>query len=192
MVEVLSRNWWVLVLRGALAIVFGVLLLIAPPLVVQTIVLFFGAYAFVDGIFAVWTAVQNRGRERWWVSLLEGVLGIVAGIVVFLYPAFATITAVFFVLYIIAFWAVTTGLMQIWSAIQLRKEIEGEFWLGLGGLLSVVFGVLLILFPGSGVLTVLTIIAVYSFIFGAMMILLGFRLRGMQDKKPGTPTRQAA
>jgi uncharacterized membrane protein HdeD (DUF308 family) len=191
MVDVLSRNWWVLALRGALAILFGIVLLLFPPLVIQTMVLFFGAYAFVDGIFAVWTAFQNRGKERWWVGLLEGILGIVAGIVVFLYPSFATITAVFFVLYIIAFWAITTGIMQIWSAIQLRKEIQGEFWLGLSGLLSVIFGIFLILAPGAGVLAVVTIIAAYSIIFGAMLLFLAFRVRGMGGQnQTGSQTRQ--
>jgi uncharacterized membrane protein HdeD (DUF308 family) len=156
-------------------------------------VLFFGAYALVDGVGNIFTAFQNRTQPRWWVTLLEGIFGVIAGILVFAYPLFATISAVYFVLYIIAFWSITTGVMQIVQAIQLRKEIEGEFWLGLSGLLSVIFGIFLVLAPGAGILALLTIVAAYSIAFGVMLIILAFRVRGMGDQgqsHTGTGTRQ--
>jgi uncharacterized membrane protein HdeD (DUF308 family) len=194
MLAMLSKNWWMVALRGALSIVFGILLIVAPPLVITTMVLFFGAYALVDGVVSLITAFQNRGQERWWLPGVEGIIGIIAGILVFAYPLVATNFAVFFVLYIVAFWAILGGIFQIMQAIQLRKEIEGEFWLGLSGLLSMLFGVFLIFAPGAGILALLTIIAAYAIAFGVMLIFLAFRLRGMQDRgqQPGGTTRQAA
>jgi uncharacterized membrane protein HdeD (DUF308 family) len=178
MLTMLSKNWWVVALRGAISIVFGILLLLFPPLVITSMVLFFGAYALVDGVSAIFTAVQNRNQARWWYTLLEGIIGVIAGILVFAYPLFATITAVYFVLYVVAFWAILGGIFQIMQAIELRKEIEGEIWLGLSGLLSLLFGVFLIFAPGAGILALLTIIAAYAIAFGVMLIILGFRLRG--------------
>ena len=193
MLTMLSKNWWMVALRGVISIVFGILLLLAPPLVITTMVLFFGAYALVDGVAAIVTAIQNRNQERWWYTLLEGIIGVIAGILVFAYPLFATITAVYFVLYIVAFWAILGGIFQIMQAIELRKEIEGEIWLGLSGLLSVLFGVFLIFAPGAGILALLTIIAAYAIAFGVMLIILAFRLRGHGSQgqaQSGSGTRQ--
>mgnify|MGYP002336077188 CR=1 FL=1 len=173
MLSSVSKNWWVFVLRGIFAIIFGILVLVFPGIALVTFVLYFAAYALVDGVFTIWSAIQRRDRENWWVHLLEGIVSIIAGIVAFLFPGITALT----LLYVIAAWAIVTGVLEIWAAIQLRKEIEGEFWLGLGGLLSIIFGILLIVFPGSGALAVLTLIAAYSIVFGVMMILLGFRLR---------------
>jgi len=184
----LAKNWWVVALRGVIAILFGIALIIAPPLVITTMVLFFGAYAFVDGIAAIITAFQNRTAKRWWLLLLEGILGVVAGVLVFLYPAFATVSAVFFVLYIVAFWAIFTGITEIMQAIELRKEIEGEFWLALGGALSVIFGVFLILAPGSGILALITIVAAYSIVFGIFLLFLAFKLRSHNTQGTTTPS----
>lgn len=193
MLTMLSKNWWMVALRGVISILFGILLLLAPPLVITTMVLFFGAYALVDGVAAIITAIQNRNQERWWYTLLEGIIGVIAGILVFAYPLFATITAVYFVLYIVAFWAILGGIFQIMQAIELRKEIEGEIWLGLSGLLSLLFGVFLIFAPGAGILALLTIIAAYAVAFGVMLIILAFRLRGHGSQgqtHSGTGTRQ--
>lgn len=193
MLTMLSKNWWVLALRGVIAILFGIALLLFPPAVITTMVLFFGAYALVDGVGNIYTAFQNRTQPRWWVTLLEGIIGVIAGILVFAYPLFAAISAAYFVLYVIAFWSVSTGIMQVVQAVQLRKEIEGEFWLGLSGLLSVLFGIFLILRPESGILALLTVVSIYSIIFGVMLIILAFRVRGMGDQgqmHTGTGTRQ--
>ena len=182
MVPMMAKNWWAMVLRGVLAIIFGILMILFPTIAIESFVLVFGAYAFVDGIFTVISAFQNRGRERWWLYLLEGVISILAGVLIFANPLFATMTLTLFALYIVAFWAIATGAMEIWAAIQMRKEIEGEFWLGLSGLLSIIFGIFLILSPGGGILALLTIVAVYAIIFGIFLIMLGLRLRGVNNQ----------
>lgn len=194
MLDMLAKNWRLVALRGVLSIIFGIALLLFPPLVITTMVLFFGAYAFIDGLTAITTAVLHRTQPRWWLLLLEGVIGVVAGVLVFLYPTFAAINAVFFVLYIVAFWSIFTGVTQIVQAIQLRKEIEGEFWLGLSGALSVVFGIFLVIAPGPGVLALITIIAAYAIVFGVMLLFLAFRLRGHsgQSTTASSTTQQHA
>ncbi len=174
MYNMLAKNWWLVALRGVLAILFGVLVFLFPALALQTLVLLFAAYALVDGVVTVWTAIQHHTEPNWWVHLLEGAVGILAGIVAITYPA---ITALI-LLYIIAAWAIFTGVFEIWAAIELRKQIENEFWLGLSGVLSILFGVVLFLFPGAGALAVLSLIAAYSVIFGVVMVVLAFRLRG--------------
>jgi uncharacterized membrane protein HdeD (DUF308 family) len=177
MATLMTSNWWSLLLRGLAAIIFGILIVLFPGAALQTFIILFAAYALVDGVFTIITALQNRNQERWWVHLLEGIVSVAAGILALVYPG---ITA-FVMLYIIAFWAVVTGVLEVWAAIQLRKEIEGEFWLGLSGVLSILFGVLLILFPGTGILTVLWLVSAYAIIFGVVMVILAFRLRGIQQ-----------
>jgi uncharacterized membrane protein HdeD (DUF308 family) len=189
MLSMLAKNWWVVALRGVIAILFGIALLVSPGLTIATLVLFFGAYAFVDGIGAIFIAIQNRTQERWWVLLLEGILGVIAGILVFMYPSFATISAALFVLYIVSFWSIFTGVTAIVSAIQLRKEIEGEFWLGLSGVLSLLFGILLLIMnPVDGILALVTITAAYAIVFGVMVLFLAFRLRSHSDQSHTTPS----
>ena len=195
MLTMLAKNWWVVALRGVIAILFGIALFLFPPVVIATMVLFFGAYAFVDGIGAIYTAIQHRTQERWWLLLLEGILGVAAGILVFLYPVFATISATLFVLYIVAFWSIFTGVTEIMSAIQLRKEIEGEFWLGLSGVLSLLFGILLLIInPADGILALVTITAAYAIAFGVMLLFLAFRLRSHNQSHttPSSTTQQHA
>lgn len=178
----LARNWWFLLVRGTAAILFGLLVLLFPTLAIETFVLFFGAYALIDGAVTAITAIQNRTQSRWWVYLLEGVLGVVAGVIIFANPLFAMIALPFFALYIVAFWAIATGIMEIGTAIQLRKEIEGEFWMGLGGALSILFGILLIINPAGGILTLLALVGAYAIAFGVVLILLAFRVRGRGEQ----------
>jgi uncharacterized membrane protein HdeD (DUF308 family) len=174
MLTQLTRNWWGVVLRGVVAILFGVIALVWPRLTLEVLVLLFGAYALLDGLFAIITAFTNRaGHDSWWVLLLEGLIGIGAGIIILLHPRFATLVLI----YIISFWAVVTGVLEIFAAIRLRKEIQGEWLLVLSGILSLVFGVLLLVFPAAGALTVAVIIGWYAILFGAMLLSLGLRLR---------------
>lgn len=174
MLQSLGKYWWVLVVRGLVAICFGVIAYTSPGLTLATLVLFFGAFALVSGVFAVIGAIAGReGHEDWWVLLLEGLLGIVLGALTLRAPE---LTAVALVLYIAA-WALITGVLQVVSAIRLRKEIEGEFWLGLSGLLSIGFAILLMIAPGAGALALLWVIAVYAVVWGVFLILLGFRVR---------------
>lgn len=177
MTDMLARNWWMLAVRGVIAILFGILVLVYPGIAVSTFVLLFAIYAIADGIFAIWSVFQ-RGESQRWLHLLEGVVSILAGIIAFVYPGMTALI----MLYVLAAWAIVTGGLQIWTALELRKEIEGEFWLGLSGLLSVIFGILLILFPGTGVLTVLTIISVYAIIYGVFLIMLSLRMKGLADR----------
>ncbi len=188
MLDVLSRNWWVLLIRGIAAIIFGIgiLFLWSPGLVLQTMTIVFGAYAIVDGVFAIIGGIQHRSHPRWWAVVLEGIISVLAGIGAFLFPGLAVIS----LLYIIAFWAVATGVMQIISALQLRKEIDNEWMLIIGGIVSIIFGVLLVVFPESSIVTLLWLFAVLSIAFGVMMAILAFRVRNMGGTT--TPTRTPA
>jgi uncharacterized membrane protein HdeD (DUF308 family) len=184
MLTQLSRNWWAVVLRGVLAILFGILAFAWPAITLQVLVLFFGAYALVDGVFALIAGLSNRvGTNRWWV-VLEGLVGIVVGILAFLWPG---LTA-FALLYLIAAWAIVTGILEIMAAIELRKEISNEWLLILSGILSVIFGVLIALFPRAGALSIIWLIAIYAIVFGIMFVALGLRLRGWnRTMHSGTP-----
>jgi len=188
MLGVMTRNWWTLIVRGILAILFGILVLLQPGIALTSLILLWGAYAIIDGVMGVFVAIRHRSDyPQWWVTLLEGIVGILAGVAAIIWPGLTALV----MLFLIAGWAIMTGILEIIAAIQLRKEIEGEFWLGLGGLLSVIFGVLLILFPGAGILTLLGLVGIYSIVFGAFLIMLGFGVRSMTTQT-GTPTRRAA
>jgi uncharacterized membrane protein HdeD (DUF308 family) len=176
MLTELARNWWVLLVRGILGVLLGIFAFIWPQLLLASLVLLFGAYAFVDGIFTLIGGFTMAGRqERWWVMVLEGVVGVVAGLVIFFYPGLAGLT----LLYFIAFWALITGIFEIVAAIRLRKEIEGEWMLGLSGAASIIFGVLMLLQPAAGALAVAWIIGGYALVFGVVLIFLAFRVRGL-------------
>jgi uncharacterized membrane protein HdeD (DUF308 family) len=170
----LARNWWSLAIRGVIAILLGLLTFVWPGLTLSVVVLLFGAYALLDGIFnlaGAWR--QSRMHERWGVLLLEGIAGVIAGLITFAWPG---ITALFLLL-VIATWAVITGIMEIMAAIRLRKHIAGEFLLILSGLASILFGVLLYFFPLTGALVIAIWLGVYAVIFGVLLIALAFRLR---------------
>lgn len=174
----LSPPWWSFVLRGVLAIIFGVFAFLLPDLTLAALVLLFGAYAIVDGGFAIWAVIVGevpRG-DRWWSLLIEGMLGIVAGLIALLLPAITAIALV----YLIAGWAIVTGALEVVAAIRLRREIPGEWLLALSGVLSVVFGAVIAIFPGAGALAVVWLIASYAVVFGIVLIALGMRLRGAQ------------
>jgi uncharacterized membrane protein HdeD (DUF308 family) len=174
MVDVLARNWWALVLRGVAAIVFGLLAFFVPGAALFALVLLFGAYSLVDGILAVFAAVRAAQSHTRWTSLaLEGVVGILVGLVTFFWPHLTALALV----YVIAFWAIVTGILELVAAVQLRKHIQNEWLLVLGGLLSLVFGAWIAFEPGGGALAVVWIIAWYAILFGVILIGLGFRLR---------------
>jgi uncharacterized membrane protein HdeD (DUF308 family) len=171
---VLSRNWWALALRGLAAIVFGLLAFILPGITLTALILLFGAYMLVDGVFAIVAAVRAEERDtRWWLLLAEGVLGVLAGIVAFVWPGLTALA----LLFLVAAWSIITGILQIVGAIRLRREIEGEWALILGGVLSVIFGVLLAVLPGPGILALLWLIGAYALVSGVLLIILAFRVR---------------
>ena len=178
-----GRAWWLLALRGVAAVVFGVLAFIWPGVTILALVILWGAYALADGILALIAAFRVReGGKPMWALLLIGVLGVAAGIVTFLWPGITALA----LLMLIAAWAFVMGIFQIIAAIRLRKEIAHEWLLGLSGVLSVIFGVLMVLSPGAGALAVLWVIAAYSIVFGALLIFLGFRLKEHAAPKPAT------
>jgi len=173
--KLLSEYWWVLLLRGILAIAFGVTAYAWPGLTLATLVIFFAAWVFVDGVFDVFHAFAGRkDNENWWLLLLEGLLGIAFGVITFQAPQ---ITTLILLLYI-AFWAIATGVLRIVMAIRLRKEIEGEWWMALCGLASVLFGMIMIARPGAGALAVVMFIAAWSIVVGTFMVILSFKARG--------------
>jgi uncharacterized membrane protein HdeD (DUF308 family) len=170
----LARNWWVLVVRGVLAVVFGILAFVWPGATVGALVILFGAFMLVDGVFALVAAWRRaESRTSWWTVLVEGLAGIAIGIITFLWPE---VTA-FALLYLIAAWAFVTGVLEIFAAIRLRKEIRGELILGLIGVASILFAVLVVLFPGEGAVAIVWAIGAYATVFGILLIVLGLRLR---------------
>lgn len=174
MLDLFARNWWVLVLRGVLAIALGVLAFTWPAATLGVFLIWFGAYMLVDGLFSiVHVVVGPRGDESWWLVLLEGIAGVFIGIMTLRAPGVAAAVLLIYV----AAWALTKGVLEIVAAIRLRKVIEGEFWLVLGGLASIGFAFLLLAFPLLGALSLLWVIATYAILFGVVMVLLGFRLR---------------
>jgi uncharacterized membrane protein HdeD (DUF308 family) len=178
MVADLARYWWVLAIRGVAAILFGIAAFVWPGITLTVLVLLFGAYALVDGIFAVVAGISVRKeQERWWLMVLEGVVGIIIGVLTFLYPSITALV----LLYFIAAWAIVTGAFEIAAAIRLRREIEGEWLLALAGIASLIFGVLLVIQPGAGALALIWLIGAYAIVFGILMLVLAFRLRGLRD-----------
>ena len=171
---ILSRNWWLILLRGFIAIIFGFLTWFQPEISLTALVFLFGVYALADGVIGAWVAITGRKEhEDWWVLFLWGLLGIGAGILTFLAPSITALILLFY----IAIWAVATGVLEIVAAIRLRKEIKGEWLLILGGLVSVVFGVFLISQPDAGILALLWLIAAYAVTFGILLVSLALRVR---------------
>lgn len=170
----LSGNWWLILIRGIAALVFGVLALAWPGITLVTLVLLYGAFALVDGISALVAAIVGRvsATPRWWLAIV-GLLGIVAGLLTFVWPG---ITALI-LLFLIAGWSIAMGVFQIIGAIRLRKEIDNEWLLILSGALSVLFGLALFFWPGAGALALVWLIASYAIVFGSLIIAFAFRLR---------------
>lgn len=188
MLSNLSRYWWLVALRGIAAIVFGFLAFIWPGPTLGALVILFGAYVLVDGVISLITGISDRNsNERWWVMTLEGLVGIAAGILTFVYPG---ITAVI-LLYFIAIWALLTGVLEIVAAVRLRQEIEGEWAFALSGIFSILFGVALFFFPGAGALAVVWLIGAYAILFGALLVYLGIKLRGMDKVEERRELRHA-
>ena len=172
---ILQRYWWMILIRGILAILFGILVFTWPGITLLSLVFVFGFYALADGIANIVTAIGGRReQEHWWLLLLLGLAGVALGVLTFLNPGITALALLFF----IAIWAIVTGGLQIVAAIRLRKEIEGEFWLALAGAASVGLGVLLIARPGAGALAVLWIIGAYALAFGVILLILAFKARG--------------
>jgi uncharacterized membrane protein HdeD (DUF308 family) len=171
----LADNWWLLLLRGTAAIAFGTLAFFWPGLTLLTLTLLWGAYSLSDGVFALCAAVAAKGAEtaaRWWFAL-AGIVSIFAGLVAFFWPGMTAIV----LLMLIAVWAIVIGVLQIWGAIQLRKEIEGEWLLALNGILSIAFGTIMFVQPAAGALAMVWLIGWFAIFAGCSYIALSFRLK---------------
>ena len=177
MAKLFGARWWVVLLRGIVAIAFGVLAFAWPGVTVETLVLLFGFYALVDGIFSLLTAIggSKHHHDRWLLAL-EGIVGIWAGIVTLRAPELTALVLVLF----ISIWAMATGFLRIAAAIRLRKEMSGEVWLALSGGLSVLFALMLMLRPAVGIISLVWIIAGYALILGVFEIMLGFEIRSLR------------
>ena len=174
----LSRWWWTFILRGLLAIAFGALAFVAPVWGVAILVALFGAWALIDGVTNIWTGIRTRNVDRnWWLAILEGLVSVAVGLIAFALPGFAAEVLVL----LIGVWAIVTGVFQIWAAIRLRDRIRGEFWLGLAGLASILFGVILLVFPVQGALALVWLIGSGAIAIGVLLTILGWRLRGVHE-----------
>ena len=177
MLSLVSRDWWVYAVRGIAAILFGIMALIWPGPTLAVLILLFGAYAFVDGVALLVALARGDvlARSHKWITGLMGVLGIAVAIATLVWPGMTALT----LLYLVSFWAVTTGILQIASAIEFRKEIDGEFFVVLGGLFSIVFGALLVAFPGTGLLSLVWLVGFWAELFGFSSLGIAYRLHGI-------------
>lgn len=173
MIEALSRRWWIFLVRGIAAIVFGVLALTSPGATLLVLTVLFGAYAFVDGLFALFAAVSGADRSRWWIFLFEGIVGIVVAFLVATQTALTAIT----LLLVIAIWAIVTGVLEIVAGIQLRDHVAQEWLYIVAGIASIALGILMLRDPAAGVVAVAWLVAYYAIFFGLLQLGLAFRLR---------------
>ncbi len=169
-----AAHWWILALRGLLAVIFGLIALLAPGIALLAFIYVFAAYALVDGGIAVITAIQERELlYRWgWVQF-EGILSILVGIIAFANPALTALV----LLYLIAAWAIVTGIMEIVAAFAIRELVSREWVLALAGVVSVAFGILLFFYPGAGILSILWLVGIYGIVVGLLFIVRAFQLR---------------
>ena len=174
LLEAMAKTWWLVLLRGIAGIVFGVLAFVWPGLTLLTLVILYGAYALVDGVFALIAAFSGGAKPvpTWWL-IVVGVAGIAAGIVTFVWPGMTAFVLIIF----IGAWAIVHGIFEIVGAIRLRKEIDNEWWLILAGVLSVIFGIIVLVAPGAGALGLIWVIGAYSIVFGILLVGLSLRLR---------------
>ena len=169
----LHRSWWLLLLRGIAAVAFGVLTFVWPQISLLTLILVYGIYALIDGVLALVAAIRGGGvAPRWWLAL-GGVVSILAAVVAFAWPGLTALVLV----YLIGFWSILRGVLEIVGAVRLRHEIANEWSLGAAGALSVIFGLILVIMPGAGALGLLWLIAAWAVLFGLLLIWVAFKVR---------------
>ena len=174
MLDTMTRHWWTIALRGIIGVLFGIVALAWPGVTIATLVMLFGAYAAVDGLVALMVAVRLAGQHgRWTASAVQGAIGLAAGILAFAWPG---LTAVLLI-YLVATWAVASGIMEIAAAIYLRRHLAGEWLLMLGGVISVLLGIFLFADPGAGIVATAYMIGAYALFFGFLLLALALRLR---------------
>jgi uncharacterized membrane protein HdeD (DUF308 family) len=179
MLALLSKYWWVLVVRGVMAVALGVFAFVWPLQTIAALVLVFGATALADGAFAIAASIAGHSiTPYWWVLLLQGLLGVGVGVLTLFNPA---ITAAALLVYIAA-WAIGMGVLQVIAAVRLRREITGEWWIALAGVAGIAFGVLLMRNPAEGALAVLWLIGSFALVWGVMLMIGGFDVRRLHKQ----------
>ena len=173
MLTTLAQNWWMVALRGVAAIVFGIVAIAWPDLTIGVFVVFFGAFAFFDGVFSIGAAFGGETRDRW-LYVLRGLTGILVAVIALVWPDLTALS----LLYFIASWAVITGVMEIVAAIQFRDAISGEALFIISGLISIIFGTVLFAYPSDGAIALVTTIGIFAIISGTWDIFAGFALHG--------------
>ena len=182
-----AGHWWALALRGAIAILFGLAALLRPDIALEALILLFGAYALVDGVFSIVGVFRGtRGGTPRWLLFIEGVAGILAGLIAFVLPQLTAIL----LLYLIAAWAIVTGIAEIAMAFRLRREIRGEWAMIVGGCFSVLFGVILaVIGPVAGLFSLIWLIGIYAVAFGIMILITAFSVRSRERGGTDRPSR---
>jgi uncharacterized membrane protein HdeD (DUF308 family) len=181
-----TGHWWALALRGAIAILFGLAAFLRPGIALEALILLFGAYALVDGVFSIVGVFGGtRGGTPRWLLFLEGVVSILAGLIALIFPGLTAVA----LLYLVAAWAVVTGLAQIATAIRLRQEIRGEWALILGGIISVLFGLILAVLPAVGILSLIWLVGAYAVAFGVLLLITALQVRGRDNQGDERPRR---
>jgi uncharacterized membrane protein HdeD (DUF308 family) len=182
MLGLVARDWWAFAVRGIAAIVFGILAIVWPETTLTVLVILFGAYVIVDGIALLVALARGdtlARRHAWSVGIM-GVLGIVVGVITFLAPGLTALS----LLYVVAFWSIAMGTFQVIAAIALRRELDGELWMALGGVVSIAFGALLVVFPGEGLISLVWLVGIWSVVFGLSSIGLAHRFREISAALP--------
>lgn len=179
MSEVLAESWWAVGLRGILGILFGLICLLTPGLAVEVFVILFAAYMLVDGVFAIAAGIKAaRNGERWGLLILEGIVDLAAGLVAVLWPAITLVALI----WLIAIWAIVTGALMLAGAFSLNLD-HGRWWLALGGIASVIFGILLVIEPLIGAVVLTLWIGAYAIVFGIFLLILAFQLHSKQEER---------
>jgi uncharacterized membrane protein HdeD (DUF308 family) len=177
--EVLADSWWAVGLRGILGILFGLICLLTPGVAVEVFVILFSAYMLVDGVFAIVSGIKSaRNGERWGLLILEGIVDLAAGVVAFLWPAITLVALI----WIIAVWAVVSGVLMLSAAFTLNID-HGRWWLALGGIASVIFGILLVIEPLIGAVVLTLWIGAYALVFGVFLLVVAFQLHSRKEER---------
>jgi uncharacterized membrane protein HdeD (DUF308 family) len=181
-----TGHWWALALRGIIAILFGLAAFLRPGIALEALILLFGAYALVDGVFSIVGVFGGtRGGTPRWLLFLEGVVSILAGLIALIFPGLTAVA----LLYLVAAWAVVTGIAEIATAIRLRQEIRGEWALILGGIISVLFGLILAVLPAVGILSLIWLVGAYAVAFGVLLLITALQVRGRDNQGDERPRR---
>ncbi|UKJ09103.1 HdeD family acid-resistance protein [Solitalea lacus] len=179
MLQSLIRNWWVIFLRGLVALGFGIIAIIWPSITLIILLYFFGFYLIADGFIALLTVVLSWGRrEDKWLLVLDGILSLGVGVIALQLPEAATISIAFMV----GFWAIIGGIIKIAFSIHVRSEVKGEGWIAFSGVMTIIFGFLIISNPVAGAISLVWLIAAFSIVMGLMWVVTAFRIRSFGSR----------